>query len=71
MTDKSKLTQIAKYGSEEAYRAEMRRRRAMVKSHPGGGFRDKDVARAAQAKSVEARKKNEHSNTRASSPEEE
>lgn len=71
MTLKSKLTQVAKYGSEEAYRAEMRRRRSLVKNHPGGGFRDKDIARSAQAKSVEARKRNEHSNTGPSTAEEE
>lgn len=34
MENKAKLTQIEKYGSEEAYRAEMKRRRSLVKK-PG------------------------------------
>lgn len=36
--DKSKATQIEKYGGEEGYRAEMKRRRAMRKDYSTGGF---------------------------------
>ena len=35
---KAKATQIAKYGSLEAYRAEMKRRRSLATNHGKGGF---------------------------------
>lgn len=36
--DKSKQTQIEKYGGEEGYKAEMRRRRKLRKDYSTGGF---------------------------------
>ena len=36
--DKSKATQIEKYGGEEGYRQEMKRRRALRKDYSTGGF---------------------------------
>lgn len=53
----SKLSQIAKYGGEEGYRAEMSRRASMRKNIKGG-FSNPKVAKLAQQKSVEVRKAN-------------
>jgi hypothetical protein len=36
--DKSKATQIEKYGGEEGYKAEMKRRRSLRKDYSTGGF---------------------------------
>ena len=41
---KAKQTQIKKYGSEEAYKAEMRRRVKLRKTIGKGGFSDPEVA---------------------------
>lgn len=42
----------------EAAKEEMRRRRGLVKNHPGGSFRSKDFAKEQSLKGVAARKLN-------------
>lgn len=53
--NKEHLTQLEKYGGVEGYSAEMRRRRALVKNHPGGNFSDPEIAREAQKLSTKAK----------------
>jgi hypothetical protein len=52
----STMTQIEKYGGYEEYCAEMKRRRSLVKKPSGFAGMDKKRVRAAQLKSVEARR---------------
>lgn len=47
----ARQAQVKKYGSEEAYRAEMGRRAKMRKTIGKGGFYDPDVAKKAGIKS--------------------
>jgi hypothetical protein len=55
---KLRETNIAKYGSEENYLAEMKRRAIMGgKAGRGPGFKDKELASRAGKLSGEARKK--------------
>jgi hypothetical protein len=61
---KANATQIEKYGGVEGYRAEMRRRRALVTTKTGFAIMDTDKVKKAQLKSVEARIKNAKSNKR-------
>lgn len=51
----TKEAMIAKYGSEDAYRAHMREIRAKVTSHPGGSFRDKKFAKLMAKRSHDVR----------------
>lgn len=53
----SKEAQLLKYGGEEGYRAEMRRRRALVK-RPGFASMDTEKVKQAQLNSVRVRKEN-------------
>jgi len=55
---KANATQLQKYGGIEGYRAEMRRRRALVTSKTGFAIMDADKIKEAQLKSAEARKRN-------------
>lgn len=55
---KANATQVEKYGGIEGYRAEMRRRRALVTSRTGFALGGADKAKKAQLKSVEARRRN-------------
>lgn len=54
---KGHQTQLEKYGGEEGYKAEMKRRRAMVVNQKGG-FKDPERARLAALKSAEVRRAN-------------
>lgn len=54
--NKTKQSLIAKYGSEEAYRQHMQSIRLKVKNHPGGSFRDPEVAKQAARRSAEVRR---------------
>jgi hypothetical protein len=53
----SKDAQILKYGGIEGYRAEMKRRRSMVKKTTGFGTMDVEFIRAAQLKGAKTRAK--------------
>ena len=55
---KTKATQIEKYGGVEGYRAEMRRRRSMMKSKTGFAMMSEDKIKQAQLKSARVRKSN-------------
>lgn len=55
---KTKATQIEKYGGLEGYKAEMRRRRSMMKSKTGFAIMSADKIKQAQKKSVQTRKRN-------------
>lgn len=55
---KTKATQIEKYGGVEGYRAEMRRRRSMMKSKTGFAMMDSEKIKQAQLKSAKVRKQN-------------
>lgn len=55
---KTKATQIEKYGGLEGYKAEMRRRRSMMKSKTGFALMSADKIKQAQKKSVQTRKRN-------------
>lgn len=66
----TKEAMIAKYGSEDAYRAHMREIRGMVKKHPGGSFRDRKFAKAMAKRGHNARW-NKDSSERVSSPKKE
>lgn len=45
---------------EAAAKAEMKRRRSLVKNHPGGSFRDPLFAKKASKLGVEAKKKHDN-----------
>lgn len=55
---KTKATQIIRYGGLEGYKAEMRRRRSMMKSKTGFAIMSADKIKQAQKKSVQTRKRN-------------
>ena len=55
---KTKTTQIEKYGGIEGYKAEMRRRRSLVKTKTGFAMMSLDKIKQAQKKSVQTRKRN-------------
>jgi len=59
---KTRATQIEKYGGEEGYRAEMRRRRAMVTTKTGFALVGHDKVIKAQLKSAKARSHNAKKN---------
>lgn len=61
---KTKATQIEKYGGVEGYRAEMRRRRSMMKSKTGFAMMDSEKIKQAQLKSAKARKLNAKNRTK-------
>lgn len=46
---------VKKYGSEKAYREHMREIRRKVKNHPGGSFRDRELAKEMSKKALERR----------------
>jgi hypothetical protein len=54
---KGHTTQVEKYGGEEGYREEMKRRRSLLKNQVGG-FKDPERARIAALKSAEVRRNN-------------
>jgi hypothetical protein len=55
---KTKATQIKKYGGLEGYKAEMRRRRSLMKSKTGFAIMSKDKIKQAQLKSAQTRTTN-------------
>jgi len=55
---KTKTTQIEKYGGIEGYKAEMRRRRSLVKTKTGFAMMSLDKIKQAQKKSAQTRKQN-------------
>lgn len=55
---KTKTTQIEKYGGIEGYKAEMRRRRSLMKSKTGFAIMSADKIKQAQKKSAQTRKQN-------------
>lgn len=59
---KTKATQIKKYGGLEGYKAEMRRRRSLMKSKTGFALMSTEKIRQAQRKSAKTRKKNAEDN---------
>jgi hypothetical protein len=63
----SRTAQILKYGGEDGYRAEMRRRRSMVKKPTGFATMDIDAIRAAQLKGAKTRAANRKRNAKNSS----
>jgi hypothetical protein len=65
----SKDAQILKYGGIEGYRAEMKRRRSMVKKTTGFGTMDVEFIRAAQLKGAKTRAKNRKLNAKNNSAE--
>ena len=60
---KANATQVEKYGGIEGYRAEMRRRRALVTSKTGFAIMDADKIKKAQLQSAEAGKRNAKKNS--------
>lgn len=60
----SRTAQVLKYGGEEGYKAEMRRRRSMVKKPTGFATMDLDEIRAAQLKGAKIRAKNRKLNAK-------
>jgi hypothetical protein len=59
---KTRATQVEKYGGEEGFRAEMRRRRSMMKSKTGFALVGRDKVIEAQLKSAKARSTNAKKN---------
>ena len=55
---KANATQFLKYGGVEGYRAEMRRRRSLVRAKTGFALMDKSKIKQAQLNSARARKLN-------------
>jgi hypothetical protein len=62
---KTLATQIEKYGGIDGYRAEMRRRRSMVKSPIGFALMDEAKIKQAQLNSARARSRNAKNRTKA------
>jgi hypothetical protein len=60
----SRESQVLKYGGEEGYKAEMKRRRSMVKKTTGFGTMDVEFIRAAQLKGAKTRAKNRKLNAK-------
>jgi hypothetical protein len=54
----SRTAQVLKYGGEAGYKAEMKRRRSMVKKPTGFATMDKEAIRAAQLKGAKTRAQN-------------
>lgn len=59
---KANNTQILKYGGIDGYRAEMRRRRSLVKAKTGFALMDKSKIKQAQLNSAKARSTNAKKN---------
>ena len=59
---KANATQLEKYGGIEGYRAEMRRRRSLVKAKTGFALMDKSKIKQAQLSSAKARSTNAKKN---------
>jgi hypothetical protein len=55
---KTRATQVEKYGGEEGFRAEMKRRRSMMKSKTGFAMMTPEKIVNAQLKSAKKRKEN-------------
>lgn len=62
---KTRQTQVERYGGEEGYRAEMRRRRSLVTAKTGFAMMSYDKVQKAQLNSVKARKNNAKNRTKA------
>jgi hypothetical protein len=63
----SRTAQVLKYGGEAGYKAEMKRRRSMVKKPTGFATMDKEAIRAAQLKGAKTRAANRKRNAKNSS----